>query len=208
MGEIKSNNHLSTINQLETPKFERWELKDIILRVLGVSLIVGGTIVFPNLPIVIGTFMKLAEEIKGQKIPKAKIKRALKNLEKNKLLFIEEKNNEIYVHIKDKYNPLILKYSIKSLLEFKKKVKKWKGKWFMVFFDVPEEERIKRDYLRKFLTDLGFYQYQKSVYLFPYECENEIKLIKKIIEGGKYMKYIIADKIEDENTAKIYFNLT
>ena len=92
-------------------------------------------------------------------------------------------------------------------MEYKKKKKQWNGKWFLVFFDVPEIQRNKRDYLRKFLIHLGFYQYQKSVYIFPYECEEEVKLIKKIIEGAKYMKYIIAEKIEEEETAKNYFNL-
>ena len=77
----------------------------------------------------------------------------------------------------------------------------------MVFFDVPEIQRNKRDYLRKFLNKIGFYRYQKSVYIFPYECEEEINLIKKIVEGAKYMKYIIAEKIEDEDAIKTFFKL-
>lgn len=52
---------------------------------------------------------------------------------------------------------------------------------------------------------MGFYRYQKSVYVFPYECEKEIALIKKIIEGAKYMKYIVADKIEDEEEIKKHY---
>lgn len=93
------------------------------------------------------------------------------------------------------------------LLDFKKKKKVWDGKWFLVFFDVPEIERNKRNYLRQYLKKIGFYQYQQSVYLFPYECEKEVALIKKIMEGAKYMKYIIAEKIEDEEMAKRFFNL-
>ncbi|GIW64729.1 MAG: hypothetical protein KatS3mg092_0662 [Patescibacteria group bacterium] len=87
------------------------------------------------------------------------------------------------------------------------KKEKWDGKWFMVFFDVPEIQRIKRDYLRKFLKKIGFYQYQESVYIFPYECEKEISLIKKIVEGAKYMKYIIAEKIEDEEKIRRFFGV-
>jgi len=113
----------------------------------------------------------------------------------------------VFVRVRDKNNLSILKYSIKSSLEFKKQSHKWDKKWVIVFFDVPEEERNKRDYLRKFLLRLGFYPYQKSVYLFPYQCEEEIVLIRKIIEGGKYLKYIIAEKIEDEDTAKEFFKL-
>lgn len=188
-------------------KFKNGELKEIILKLLGVSLIVGGSIAFPNLPIVLGSIIKLVNEIKETEIPVSKIKRVLKKLVKKEIIYIEENNNEIYVHIKKTFNTTILKYSIKSLLEFKLKGKKWIGKWFLVFFDVPEEERIKRDYLRKFLNKLGFYPYQKSVYLFPYECESEINLIKKIVEGGKYMKYIVADQIEDEDKIKKYFGI-
>ncbi|MDO8609981.1 MAG: CRISPR-associated endonuclease Cas2, partial [bacterium] len=96
---------------------------------------------------------------------------------------------------------------IKALLEFKKKKKQWNGKLCMVFFDVPEIQRNKRNYLRRLLLKIGFYGYQKSVYVFPYDCENEINLIKKIVEGAQYMKYIIAEKIEDELSIKNYFKL-
>ena len=40
--------------------------------------------------------------------------------------------------------------------------------WKMVsnFFDVPEIQRNKRDYLRDYLQKIGFYRYQQSVYIF------------------------------------------
>ena len=45
-------------------------------------------------------------------------------------------------------------------------------------------------------------------YLFPFECEKEVGQIKKIVEGAMYMKYIIAEKIEDEESAKSHFKLS
>jgi len=138
---------------------------------------------------------------------KAKITRVLQNLEKKEIFDLQEKEGKVIVYLKNKNHPKIIEYSIKSLLDFKKKEKKWNGKWFLVFFDVPEAQRNKRNYLRKFLIKLGFYQYQKSVYLFPYECAKEVKLIKKIVEGAKYIKYIIAEKIEDEQKVKEFFEL-
>jgi len=136
-----------------------------------------------------------------------KVLRTLKNLEKKQIIYLEEKDDKVFVYLKDKNHPKIIEYSIKKLLDFKKKKKKWNGRWFMVFFDVPEIQRNKRNYLRYFLKNLGFYQYQKSVYIFPYNCENEVALIKKIVEGAKYMKYIVAEKIEDEDKIKKYFGL-
>ena len=155
----------------------------------------------------IDSLQDLFKTIKTYKEKNKKLLRVLKNLEKKEILDLQEKRGKIVVYLKDKNHPKIVEYSIKSLLEFKKKNKKWNGKWFLVFFDVPEVQRNKRNYLRKFLIKLGFFPYQKSVYIFPYECEKEIKLIKKIVEGAKYMKYIIAEKIEDESTAKEYFKL-
>ncbi|MCR4327089.1 MAG: CRISPR-associated endonuclease Cas2 [Nanoarchaeota archaeon] len=149
----------------------------------------------------------LLKSVKTLQQKKSKINRVLQNLEKKDILNLQEENGKVTVYLKDKNHPKIVEYSIKSLLEFKRKEKKWNGKWFFVFFDVPEIQKNKRDYLRKFLIRLGFYQYQKSVYLFPYECAKEVELIKKIVEGAKYMKYIIAEKIEDESTAKEYFKL-
>ncbi|KKP87314.1 MAG: Transcriptional regulator, PaaX family [Candidatus Roizmanbacteria bacterium GW2011_GWA2_35_8] len=188
-------------------KFKKGEIAKIILATIGIGAILGGTVLItPNFPIIIGSFIKLIEEIKGIKLPKLKVKRTLKLLEKRKILNLEIKNNEVYVEVEDIWNIEILKYSIQSLFEMRKKLK-WQGKWFLVIFDVPEEQRNKRYYLRKFLKEIGFYQYQQSVYVFPYECEKEITLIKKIIEGGKYLSYIVAEKVEYEDKLKTYFHL-
>jgi CRISPR-associated endonuclease Cas2 len=208
--QMNKKNNLDGLQKKAKDEEERLkpgELREIVLRSLALCCIVGGTIVFPNLPIVIGSIMKLVEEIKEFKVPQSKIKRVLKNLEKREIIFLEERNKEVFVHIKDKENISILKYSLKALLDFKKKKKNWLGKWFLVIFDVPEEQKNKRNYLRRFLHQLGFFPYQKSVYLFPYECRKEIALIKKIVEGGSYIKYIMAEEIEDENTVKRFFNL-
>jgi len=139
-------------------------------------------------------------------IDEKKIQRTLEGLEKSDLVWIEEKGKEVRVRLRNNSTEVI-KYSIETLLNFKIQKKKWNGKWYMLFFDVPEIQRNKRDYLRKYLRKIGFYQYQKSVYIFPFECENEVLLIKKIVAGGMYMKYIIADKIEDEDKIKRHFNL-
>lgn len=160
-----------------------------------------------NLSLLIDNLSEMMNSIKSYQEKRKKILRTLKNLEKKEILDLVEKDGKITVYLKDTNNPKIIEYSIESLLNFKKKNKQWNGKWFLVFFDVPEIQRNKRDYLRRFLTRLGFYQYQKSVYLFPYECEEEINKIKKIVEGAKYIKYIIAEKIEDEGEVRKHFKL-
>jgi len=200
---------IPTPNQEEHDSFKHGELRQVVLSAIGLAVLLGGTfLVTPNFPIIYSLFAKLIKELTKKDVPKSKIDRVLKNLEKKELISLEEKDGEVHVKLKGPFSPVILKYSLKPLLEFKKKKRKWDGKWFMVFFDVPESQRLKRDYLRKFLVDIGFYSFQKSVYIFPYECEKEIALIKKIVEGGKYMSYVVAEKIENESSMKTYFGLT
>lgn len=189
-------------------KFKSGQLKEIVLATIGVGVVLGGSVLItPNFPIVIGLFMKLIEEVKGVKLPRHKVNRVLRSLEEKEIIELEKKDNEVFVKIKDGYHVEIIKYSIKSLLEIKRKNQRWSGKWFLVVFDVPEEQRNKRNYLRRFLKEIGFYSYQQSVYVFPYECEKEIVLIKKIVEGGKYISYIVADRLEHEQAVKIKYGL-
>lgn len=192
----------------EEEKFKHRQLREIVLAALGIGVLVGGTLVTPNFPIVLGSIISIIKEFKKKDIPEAKVRRVLANLERKKIITIEKKGDEVVVYLKDRLTASVLKYSLKTLLDFKKKEKKWQGKWYLVFFDVPEIQRNKRNYLRNFLRDIGFFQYQQSVYVYPYECEKEIVLIKQIVESAQYMSYIIADKIEQEQRVKIYFNLT
>lgn len=189
-------------------KLKRGQLFWSILEVICLGIISGGgSPLKPALPMVISTIGRLLKEAKRLEVEEKRILKTLKNLEKREIISLIEQNNQVFVQLKDNDHPTVVKYSVKSLLEFKNKAKRWDGRWFLVFFDVPEIQRNKRDYLRRFLSKIGFYRYQKSVYLYPFECEKEIILIKKIVEGGKYMKYIIAEKIEDEEEIKTFFNL-
>ena len=184
-------------------KLKRGQLYWYILEIIGLTLISGDNPLRPIIPVAIKEIIKSLKKIRNLNVEEAKIRKSLEKLENKEIIDLDERNGKIFVKLKDKNNLTIVKYSTKALLDFKKKEKKWNKKWFLVFFDVPEIQRNKRNYLRKFLIDIGFYRYQQSIYIFPYECEKEIKLIKKIIEGAKYMKYIIAEKIEDTSCQMI-----
>ena len=188
-------------------QFKHRQLREIVLAALGVSVLIGGIMITPNFPIVMGSIISFIKEFKKKDISATKVKRVLKNLEKKEILSLSIKGDEIYVQLKNWLTPSTVKYSLRGILELKRKRKRWNGKWFLVMFDVPEIQRNKRIYLRKFLKYIGFYGYQKSVYIFPYECEKEIGLLKQVVESAKYISYIVADKIENEQSTKTYFNL-
>lgn len=123
------------------------------------------------------------------------------------MIKIEKKNKQIYVSLTDKGKKWAGKYQINEL-EIKKP-KKWDNKWRVVIFDVKDEHRIKRESLRGKLRQLDFYQVQKSVWAHPYECTDEIDLLRDFFGLSKdELKVILAEKIEDDQGIKKYYKLT
>ncbi len=57
--------------------------------------------------------------------------------------------------------------------------KRWDHLWRMVVFDIPETKRVNRNEFRKELLNIGFFPYQKSMYVTPYACEGLIWEIAK-----------------------------
>jgi len=57
------------------------------------------------------------------------------------------------------------------------------------------------------LKAIGFVQLQKSVWVFPYDCEDLIILLKADFKVGKDVLYMIVDKIENDREIKKVFNL-
>lgn len=89
------------------------------------------------------------------------------------------------------------------------KIKKenWDGKWRFVGFDVPERIRRGRDALRDKLKDLGFREFQKSVFIFPYDCKNEIEFIVEFFNLRKYVRFGVLEYIDNELDLKKFFKL-
>lgn len=84
---------------------------------------------------------------------------------------------------------------------------KWDGKWRLVFFDVEEGSKVKRDELRKWLVKLGLKRMQKSVFVYPYPVEEEIKLLREVVGVPHGVKLITAEKIENDEDLREWFDV-
>ncbi|TSD02513.1 MAG: phenylacetic acid degradation operon negative regulatory protein [Parcubacteria group bacterium Athens0714_24] len=88
-----------------------------------------------------------------------------------------------------------------------KKPDKWDGKWRIVIFDIPEKKRAARFALRNKLKDLGFKELQKSVFVHPYECEDEIDFIVEVFEIRPYVKFLRTDSFTNDEQFKLKFKI-
>ncbi|MBI5645045.1 CRISPR-associated endonuclease Cas2 [Candidatus Kaiserbacteria bacterium] len=85
--------------------------------------------------------------------------------------------------------------------------KKWDGKWRVLIFDIPNHRKSLRDKLRLSLKSAGFVRFQNSVWVFPYNCEDFVALLKSELKIGKDMQYLIVDVIENDKSLLETFKL-
>jgi len=87
------------------------------------------------------------------------------------------------------------------------KPRKWDGKWRLVIFDIPEKKRPTRDKIRHLVSRLGFLRLQDSVWVYPYDCEELMTLLKTDLKIGRALLYVIADAIEFDKPIRQHFGL-
>jgi len=148
--------------------------------------------------------LKIAGKI-WKDIDKNETQKAISNFYKSKLIKKKKnKDGSITITITDKGKLKALTYKFN---EMKIENKEWDGKWRLVFFDVPEKIRWGRDALREKVKQLGFYEIQKSVFIFPYDCENEINFIIEFFGIRQYARFGVLESIDDDKHIKERFNL-
>ncbi len=94
-----------------------------------------------------------------------------------------------------------------SRLSLSSTKRKWDGRWRIVTFDIPERRRGIRARLREMMKSIGFVRLQESVWVYPYDCEEFITLLKAELKIGRSVLYVIADSIEQDKVLRSHFNL-
>ncbi len=77
--------------------------------------------------------------------------------------------------------------------------RRWDGRWRLVIFDVPEEHRQARNKLTQKLKDLGFYQLQKSAWVYPFPCLIEIEYLKRTYGIATFVSLAEISKIDQQS---------
>ena len=113
-----------------------------------------------------------------------------RNLESRRL--IRSVDNEHFVFTK--HGQKWLSKSFSKYFKIKNKGN-WDKKWRIVIFDIPQELHNERTRFRRKLKSLGFAMLQKSVFAFPYPCEEEVGYICEGLGVSNYIDVIIAESI-------------
>lgn len=143
---------------------------------------------------------------KYRKSEKKNIYNAFYRLRKQGCLEFNLRNHQLYISLTEKGKKMAGRFQIDSLKV--KKPLRWDRKWRVVIFDIPDRFRVKREAFRGKLKEIGLYQLQKSVWVYPYDCRDEIELLREFFGlDKKQVRLIVADDVEEDIYIKEIFKL-
>lgn len=133
------------------------------------------------------------------------LRRALKKLEEQKLIEVEEKDGRAVVKLTQNGQKKVLEANLDRLTI--EPPAHWDGKWRLIFYDILNGKRETRDRFRKILKSLNFYPLQESVYLFPFPCGKEVEFLRNYLGIAGEVRLVLAETIENDRLFRDYFGI-
>jgi len=153
-------------------------------------------------------YARVAQAIKKEwkAINRTSLYRSIRKLYESQLIkYVEEKDGSVQIVLSKAGHQMALRYKIDEMKILEPKV--WDKKWRVILFDVPEEIKNLRDTLRTKLKQLGFIELQKSVFVHPFDCRNEVDFIIEIYNARQFVRFIEAVFIDNELHLRHKFGL-
>lgn len=83
----------------------------------------------------------------------------------------------------------------------------WDHKWRCIAYDVPNIFTKSRNAFRRTLTKWSFYQIQKSVFVFPYACTEQVAVVARYYNIERYVLIMEANDLPTSKKLRSHFNL-
>lgn len=173
------------------------KIQKAILGTVAVAGIMAVAVVAPNI------FSAFRQPFTRQQ--KYKTNRTIDKLVKAGLLTWEKTDRGTFTRLTSK-GEKILDEVERSNFNLKKP-KHWDQRWRVIIFDIPEKRKVVRERIRYTLMQIGFIRLQDSVWIYPYDCEELILLLKADFKIGKDIIYMIVEKLEGDRHLRNHFNI-
>ena len=167
--------------------------KEIVKSVGKIILVSGLIVLAPNL-------LKILKP--KNKYHKQQYKRSIKKLLDNDIIYLfgeeirlTKKGRELYktVEVEESKIP-------KSDI--------WDGIWHLVCYDIPEKKKEKRDHFQQKLLKSGFWAIQDSLWVYPWDCKEEIAIISQNLGISPYVAYLNTNYLPNQNKIIKRFSLS
>ena len=177
--------------------------------VLIALLLAGGVITTMHFaPWLLVAAMPLAKSWKDSPRNRRRFSNTFSYMKKRGYIEIESRKGNVYIHLTP-VGKRRARHGYARVLEMQSlRPAMWDNKWRLIFFDIPTYDRIKRDAFRNLIRRLGATMIQKSVWVYPFDCSEQVSLLKNFFElGDDHVRLIVTDSIGDDRAFRSFFKL-
>ena len=178
------------------------KVKDI-LKILGITGFVAASLLMPGLPKILTPAYKKQHKRWGH-FNRRILKAALKRMQTGGVIEEIEQDGEIVFKLSEKGKLKLFKYRLEDL---ELNQNSWDKKWRLVAYDIPKGKKNQAEAFRTLLKKMNFLQLQKSLWLTPFPCSNEIEFLKQLYFLKDHVTVLTISQLEGESAYKQYFGI-
>jgi CRISPR-associated endonuclease Cas2 len=118
------------------------------------------------------------------------------------ILLAKQKDGTVKVLLSEKGKRYVYNFTYRPTI---KKPRIWDRKWRVVVFDIVVNKKRERELFRKEIKSMGFKQIQKSVWVHPYKCEDEVLFLAKQLRIEKSIEILtVQNMLHREKWRKLF----
>jgi len=177
------------------------KVKDV-LKLLAAGAILTTVVLFPGIAAIgplIEEEQRRRERKEWEKFNLRRLRQVVRRLGKQK----EVEITDGIVKITNKGSRKVLKYNLDKM-ELKRKTD---GRWRVIVYDIANLKKFQRELFRDTLKRLKFLRLQKSVYITPFVCDDEIEYLRQVFGIGNEVLVLRVAEIENAQVYKRYFGI-
>ena len=175
-----------------------------ILFIAAAGPVVLSSLFLPNAAQMLKPLIKWRKN--WDKIDRRLIYNAVRRLNQKRLVELVGKGDKLYIKITSNGKKVVKNFDYDDIELAKPKT--WDKKWRLVIFDIPDKKKKERRALSKKVKDIGFYALQESVFVYPYDCCDEIDFICEFLSISRFVNYCIIESVyKREGDLREIFNL-
>lgn len=178
----------------------------MLLKAVAVGGVLAALFVAPNLGVALKPFLKDDDRRTLRSKERRRIREEIRRLRERRLVEIAVKNGKEYLQITEAGKQRLKEFELETITLPERD--RWDKKWRIVMFDIPEYKQQGRKALQTKLVQLGFFPFQRSVFVYPHPCQDEVDFIVTFFELASFVAYCETDSLGQlEAAARKHFHL-
>lgn len=174
-----------------------------ILKALAIgSLVVASSLLAPQLP-----YLLLKEHIKktsGKRYSNQQIINGVNYLKRKKFIAFRNTKSQYSFSLTNTGKQRLSRQLVQELCIMRHR---WDNKWRLVIFDIPEAHRAKRHIFVRILHRWHFVHFQRSVFILPYKCEDQINKLTAYLKIKPYVFLLTTNRFKSDKRLLKNFRL-